>query len=431
MNENVENNNSVTEDNENETVALTEAVATEDIRSETEKKEKKRRHQKKDKFDVKKDIWYRGPLSYRHLKILGWLCIVLTQVAIVEGLKFKANGTANEFFLNSEVMSFITPSALPLLLISVFAVLLSKRDNYKNALIIYGSLSLALTGLFVLIYERYILGIAGSLLGGDRSDLAHRWDEFLYSTGDYKGFIAFNIFIDVFLCTLVMFFLDYEPKRFFKGKKIHIFRAFVFFPLAYEVVCIVMKVMATDHLISLPMWISPFLTTKPPVSILMFLSIVRYIKLREKRFFDTGRTREQYEAYLKTNANSFQFSKHLILIIAIYSLLDVILCIIFATLHLVIMGVTSEIVSMDNGAIAEALAAVQEWGFGGTARMIDLLPIVLLFSYTRSHKMPLIDTAIPIAGVVAIVIVYLDGFFQIIQGSIDKLINVVQETMPF
>ena len=29
------------------------------------------------------DIRYRGPLSFFHFQILGWLCIVLSQVALI------------------------------------------------------------------------------------------------------------------------------------------------------------------------------------------------------------------------------------------------------------------------------------------------------------------------------------------------------------
>lgn len=396
----------------------------------TRKKQNGRRSKrpKKDKFDVSKDIRYRGPLSYRHLKLLGWLCIVITQIAIVEGLKFKAVGSADEFFLGSGIIGFISASALPLLLISIFALLLQKRDNYKNTLIVYGALALLIVGLFVFIYERYVLGLAGSLLGGERSDLAQRLDDLLYSTGDYSGFVTFNIFIDVFLCTLIMFFLDYEPKRFFTGKKLHIFRAFVILPLAYELVCVVLKIMATDRIISLPLWVSPLLTTKPPVSILMFLSIVRYIKLREKKFYATGRTKEQYDAFIDTNVNSFQFAKHLVLIIVIYSSIDLIVMGLLTATHSVFIFSITGVGSSED--MMSSLSAVEAWGFGGTAKMIDLIPVVLLFSYTRSHKQPLIDTAIPIAAVIAIVIVYLDGAFQIVQGLLGKGTEFMADLSP-
>ena len=36
---------------------------------------------KQRKFDTEHDIRYRGPLSYRSFKILGWICIALSQAS--------------------------------------------------------------------------------------------------------------------------------------------------------------------------------------------------------------------------------------------------------------------------------------------------------------------------------------------------------------
>ena len=40
------------------------------------------------------DIRYRGPLSYFHFQILGWLCIVLSQVALFIRLAGRINPDA-------------------------------------------------------------------------------------------------------------------------------------------------------------------------------------------------------------------------------------------------------------------------------------------------------------------------------------------------
>ena len=47
-----------------------------------------------------------------------------------------------------------------------------------------------------------------------------------------------------------------------------------------------------------------------------------YLKGRETKFLKRGRTIEEYNAFLKTNRNSFQFSKKFALIAAIYGFLD-------------------------------------------------------------------------------------------------------------
>ena len=152
----------------------------------------------------------------------------------------------------------------------------------------------------------------------------------------------------------------------------------------------------------------------------MFLSIVRYIKIQERKYLATGRTLEEYQEYQKTNIHSFRFSKHLILIIVVYSLLDFLLTLILAAVHIVIIdGATIAELTEDTGNIViNALSKVTAWGIGDTVPMILLVPIMLLFSYTRKHEEPLVDTIIPIVAVIAIVVIYIDGLFQIIQGLI-------------
>ncbi|MBR4344229.1 MAG: hypothetical protein IKP88_16270 [Lachnospiraceae bacterium] len=379
-----------------------------------------KKSKKKDRFAFTKDIKYRGPLSYRHLKILGWVCIVLSQIVVIESLKQRYINTEPNFLTTSSFISYITNLALPLLLISVFAFLLQKRTNYRNTIIVNGLLALGIIVLFMFIYNRYILGIYRSLFHTDNSSEVASLNDIIFSDEGSKGFFAFNIFVDIFICSLIMFFIDYNPKRFFTGKKIIFFRILVALPLAYEVACVLIKIIAINHLVSIPLWVSPFLTTKPPVSILMFLSIVRYIKIQEKKYLATGRTLEEYHEYQKTNIHSLRFSKHLILIIIVYSLLDLLLMVILMASHIVLIDGITVLEANENilPIVTNALSKVTAWGMGETAPMILLVPIILLFSYTRKHEEPLIDTVIPIIAVIAIVVIYIDGIFQIFQGAI-------------
>ena len=55
-------------------------------------------------------------------------------------------------------------------------------------------------------------------------------------------------------------------------------------------------------------------------------------------------------------------------------------------------------------------------GFGRSATLLLISPLMLLFSYTRTHKNRLLDSFIPIISIVIIVLVYLEGFFQFFQS---------------
>lgn len=64
---------------------------------------------------------------------------------------------------------------------------------------------------------------------------------------------------------------------------------------------------------------------------------------------------------------------------------------------------------------ATEVMGVTAMGFGNAVQLILVAPIVLLFSYTRTHKNKLIDIFIPIVGIVCILLLYLQGGYQIIH----------------
>jgi hypothetical protein len=47
---------------------------------------------------------------------------------------------------------------------------------------------------------------------------------------------------------------------------------------------------------------------------------------------------------------------------------------------------------------------------------ILIIPLLLLFSYTRKHKETLIDAMIPLAGIALIIMIYLEGGYELIAA---------------
>ena len=54
--------------------------------------------------------------------------------------------------------------------------------------------------------------------------------------------------------------------------------------------------------------------------------------------------------------------------------------------------------------------------------MIIFVPILLLFSYTRTHKNPVIDLAIPVASVICIVFVYIESALDIVRSFFGQFV---------
>ena len=61
-----------------------------------------------------------------------------------------------------------------------------------------------------------------------------------------------------------------------------------------------------------------------------------------------------------------------------------------------------------------AIGEGESVGFGGSVGLIFLAPLVLLFSYTRRPKNPMLDLLIPAAGIALILLAYLEGIHQLL-----------------
>jgi hypothetical protein len=53
-------------------------------------------------------------------------------------------------------------------------------------------------------------------------------------------------------------------------------------------------------------------------------------------------------------------------------------------------------------------------GFGNAIQLLLMPPFVLLFSYTRKPRFPILDMLIPVAGIALILFVYLEGIHQLL-----------------
>lgn len=354
------------------------------------------------------DIRYRGPLSYRHFRIIAWICIALSQVVLLMRLDQMIEPEyAAVYDTPIQVLGLISSLALPFLLIANFATILSGRERYGRQLLRYGGLSLVVTALYMLFYFRYALGTAALLT--EDSALAPEAVERIARLLFPQGFFSFNIFIDLFLCSLFMFLLNCRPKKHFQGKKVVWLRLLALVPVLYELGCIVLKGYAAvgSGGFSLPVWTYPFLTTKPPVTFLVFIILAFYVKKRERVFLKNEKTHEDFTAHMKTNYNSLRFSLYTSKIFLIAGLLDVVL--LFALPF---------VIGADPGHLEESydplFKAVQSSGFGDSIMLIPMIPFMLLFSYTRTHKNRLIDAVIPLGGIALIIAVYVEGSYQVL-----------------
>ena len=373
--------------------------------------QKRRKHRRKriDEYTLDNDMRFRGPLSYRHLRILAWFFLIVAQVGVILALGAKFDGgLARKVGNLPTYLKMATDIMMPLFLVATFATILNGSRSFRSMLIFYGGAALLFYGLFMLFHERYIPIILGWVMGVERTEAIAIVD-LLLTNAVKGGYLAFNIFVDLFLCTWLTFFMIYKPRKVFTGKKEIIFRLLVIIPIGYEIACFVIKLLGALGNMTVSPYLYPLLPTKPPMTFLVFVAIALFLKVRERIYRKRGKTHEEYQEFLKTKANSWQFSKFTARIMIIAGILDII---IYLVLTLVVAakgveaGATEEVTATALQTISDAMLKA---GIGGSTALIVAAPIMLLFSYSRPVKKSSIDLLLPIFALIVLAFVYLEA----------------------
>lgn len=332
--------------------------------------------------NIQDDIRYKGLLNYQHFQMFGWLCIVLSVLSGMLTLGAKLDeGLAKQTSGLLSVLANVTELSLPFLLIANFSNILNNSEGYKKQLIKNGAAALAIYAVSAGFFSRYVVGATGKLVN-DPEDVLPVMTS-LFRSASPGGFVAFNLFIDLFMCTLFMFFLNARPKRVLTGKKVLILRVLVLLPLAWEAVSWILKWKSAQGSITLPFWSFPLLTVKPPLTFIVFMLLALHMKTRELRFCRHGRSHEEYLAFLKTNRNSFHFSVFLAVILVLAALADFIILMVLMGYQAGSLETLASEVEARFGEFSRAAIAV---GFGEAISLLFVAPLVLLYSYTKEPK---------------------------------------------
>ena len=368
------------------------------------------------------EIRYRGPLSYQHFLIFGWLCIVLSVVLVMLKLGSKADeGLARDTGTLVTVLEYITSLSLPFLLIANFSKILNNSEGYKKQLIRNGATAVGIGLVAYVFFSRYVVSAAGKLVEDPENVLPVMTGLFRGFSG--SGFMAINLFVDLFLCTLFMFFLNARPKRVFTGKKVLVLRVLAILPIAYETASIIIKFKAAMGEITLPIWSFSLLTVKPPMTFAVFVLLATHMKTRELRFCRHGRTHEEYQAFLQTNRNSKQFSVYLAVVLVVAAVLDFIMMIVMMFLA---APNADALVSAETEEMMRFAKVAIDVGFGGSVMLIVVAPIMLLYSYTRIPKNKMISTLLPAVAIVLIILIVIEGIYQMLGYLPIQKINLLQ-----
>ena len=366
-------------------------------------------------YTAANDIKYKGPLNYQSFQLFGWICIIVTVVAALVNA-----GAAIDPELGKQlgqlgtILSLIGSLSLPFLLMANFSKILANKEGYKKQLLRTGGASVAILIVTIMMGSRYFIGTVEQIVTPKEEVVPLL--ESIVRRAKPEGFLAFNLFIDLFMCTLSLYFLNARPKRVFTGKRVIILRLLVILPIAYELICFVLKVQAARGKILLPLWSFPLLTMKPPVTFAFFVFIAFLVKFREYRYCRHGKTHEEYLAFMKTNRNSFQMSVHLCLSMIAFAVIDLILFFLLVYGHAATVLPADAVVSTgetlteaETAALNAGVSVAQAVGIGKSIMLAAVAPLMLLYSYTSEPKRKIISTLIPVGSILVILLIVLEA----------------------
>lgn len=347
-----------------------------------------KRKRKIAKLLAKKDIKYRGPLSYRSVRILGFVFLILAQAVLCYSFvkKFISMPQWTDGMFN--FFEIISAFSLPMFLMVNFTIIMSSKKKIINYLITYTALALMIYLGIIFVYYRYLNGICVSISDTFEEGVA------LADTIAKQVFgkvINYNIFVDLSLFSLFFFFFFYSPKKIKTKKGILWFRLCSIIPLLIAVTSFIIYGHYFIGDLNLPVALLAIMPCRSIGIYAIFVVISFTIKLRKYLFIKWGGSEEQYEIYARSSRSSFEVSVFSAITIVVVSILDLSLLLIYPRLLL-------------NGV-------------GLTAYMIFIAPILFLFSYTRVPKKSAFDTYLPFIAFGIIAICYLEAILFVMTAS--------------
>ena len=342
----------------------------------------KKRYKLVNKMLSPTDIKYRGPLSYRYLRIIAWIALAMSQYCLVinMGLSFFDGELKYPVWIFNTLA--ITGSlSIPFFLLASFSIILSRNRTYKSLVLFYGIAYIGVALGIIFVYNRYIGKVIFEMSGSMEAAKNAVLKIFSKKTD-------FNVFGDLFILTLFNFFLNYELKSDTSLKKVISFRLLSMIPLSLALASYILTVCFKSGIIDLPFEVFPFLTTKSPLIYLVFICMSLWIKNRERIYVKLGASPKEYSNFLRTNKNSLAFSIHVCLLFLLVVLLDLIL-----------------VLTIPN---------YNNYNIGQSTGLLIAIPFILLFSYNKTHKDKNIDLLIPFVGLILMLLAYAEGIYQVI-----------------
>ncbi len=152
------------------------------------------------------------------------------------------------------------------------------------------------------------------------------------------------------------------------------------------------------------LFVYAILPTKAPLTFIAFMLILAFETAKKMRYMKLGGTEEGYAEFFATNKNSFMFAVSTAKTFAYIGAVDILL---FAVCSFVLI----------SGKVDD-INPLLKIGLGQSADLLTLAPFVLLFSYNRKPRIANYNLILPLAMIIIIVFVYLEGAYFFVTGRL-------------
>ena len=371
---------------------------------------------------TKNDIRYRGPLSYRSVRIIAWIFLIISQLSVLMKFAMKVSpDLVTSLNGPMQVFEFARTFPVPLFLLANFAFILQGKADFRKLLFFYGGVALVLYIAGIVLMSHFVMGF---VYGVDPSTFDFANYNLVFGTAFVSignpSLYSLNIFIDLFLCALTYFFIHYHPKKYIQNKKLIFFRLMAFIPILYELGSIFIKYMTITGRMQIPYFVFFALTAKPPFMFVAFILIILVMKIQELSFIKRFKGEEALDDHLRTNAHSLKVSITIFWVFIASALLDLVALLAYAIGYTAIYSTTEE-EALNN--LYAAIAYGYNIGLGESASLLLVAPIALLFSYSKKPKHPEYDKFIPIVAILIIIVVYIEGTFRILTYRFTQFVD--------
>lgn len=328
-------------------------------------------------------IGYRAPFSYRFIRIAAMIFVLLPFILIRILLDVPDDEGEGFILAVVDIVDFLQGIALPLFLLAAFCFVLNKPREVRGRLIVYFIFAVAVYVGIILAFYRYAIPLLEKF---DPSiiDAGNFYAEANRRTiASFGSVINYNIFIDLFLCTLFFFFTNYTPKN-LSGKKLKLFRACAIIPVLYVLISVILFGLFSLGAISLDIWQFALLTCRSPASYIVFFSLSLFLAYRKNKYLQRGGTVAGYNIYTKTRASSLQFSIFCSIVLAVVALIDF---------------------------LFSLIPGAEIWMIGDSYNMVFIIPFVMLLSYSKDYTNKTLDSLLPFLFISSILFLILDISF--------------------